>query len=334
MFELITALVRYLFACLLVSSTIFIAVFSDTAAMFVFRTLFKDAPVKPEYPLNFLKDIFMEKTTISPSAVITISLYGPACAFAALLPVCAVIPFFSFIPIMDNGADLLQIAQLLLLSDVIAIISVGALGVSGSITTVKVMFKESISQILPLVVFFVSVSAYVNVDGLSADVFSLASLQSLSDTYTKVPILFYVGICIFCFVILSQLPHKDYKTPIYFLKPGELAEYKGMPRFLMTSRSLFRSFILTAIVVDIFFPLMRFILPTPNLPVSWLAQLSVYIEFWTIVILARSILVTLSWLLFDKINALLPRNLRPALVPVLTFLAAALVFFRTALWQI
>lgn len=102
----------------------------------------------------------------------------------------------------------------------------------------------------------------------------------------------------------------------------------------MASRSLFRSFILTALVVDIFFPLMRFILPEMPIPVSWLAQLSVYIEFWAIVIIARLVLVTLSWFLFDKISALLPKNFDNALVTLLTILAAALVFFRTDFLQI
>ncbi len=78
-----------------------------------------------------LREIFRSMTipiSLPEASVVRLSIYMPCFALAALIPIAASIPFFSFLPVMDNGGDLVQILQFAALSETLAILAVFSLG--------------------------------------------------------------------------------------------------------------------------------------------------------------------------------------------------------------
>lgn len=302
-----------------------IAIFSETATLYIINFFKKQSKVKAEvYPINFIKDQYSSKVVFPESACTIVTLLGPVLAFAALLPVCAAIPFFSFIPIMANSPDLLQITQFFILSDTFAIITVYAVGSENSNYIAKRMAIDSVYLIFSMVAFFTVIATYIEIGGATTDVFRLNSV-TVFNTLTTASSTIYLTMFVFVFLIFSQLPLEKYKAAKYFINDASVTECQGPPRLIMSLWSLFRSFIITALVVVIVSPL-------PNVPVtfqpwgiSWIPQFINFFSFWITVIFTRVFLVSTSWAILHKFKSKLPNRLSPFVLPVLILIVTGFI---------
>lgn len=304
---------------------ILVAIFSESATFYILNIFKRQTKEKAEMnPINFIKVQYNNKVVLPDSAVVLVVLLGPVFAFAALLPICSAIPYFSFIPIMHNSSDLLQISQFFILSDTLAIVSVYALGTKNSEAVAKNMSIKSLYLILSLLAFFTVVATYTEFYGSVTDVFRLNTFMNFSTVNTLSTVI-YVTMFVFAFLILAQLPHENFKTAKYFLNNELLTEYQGAPRLIMSLWSLFRSFIIAALIVVIISPL-------PNVPatfqpwgISWISQFINFLFFWIALIFTRIFVVSVSWALFDKVESIVPRRLSKFLVPILILILTSLI---------
>ena len=102
-------LTEYFFAWLFICVTLGIAIAAEALSSMLFANDSKPLArmARLRLPITRLSSLYREKILL-PDTAVTLLLYGPILAFAALLPVCAAIPFFTFTPILSNGADLLH----------------------------------------------------------------------------------------------------------------------------------------------------------------------------------------------------------------------------------
>lgn len=301
------------------------ALFSETATLYIINFFKKQRKVKTEiYPINFIKDQCISKVVFPDSAFTVVTLTGPILAFAALLPICAAIPFFSFIPIMANSPDLLQISQFFILSDTFAIISVYAVGSENSNYIAKKMAIDSVYLIFSMLAFFTVIATYIEIGGATTDVFRLNSFTVFNTANTASSTI-HLTIFVFVFLIFSQLPLEKYKAVKYFIKDASVTECQGTPLLIMSLWSLFRSFIITALIVAIVSPL-------PNVPVtfqpwgiSWIPQFINFFSFWITVIFTRIFLVSTSWAILHKLQSKVPNRFSSLVLPVFILIVMGFV---------
>ena len=89
------------------------------------------------------------------------ALYCPVFAFAALLTVCACLPICTYIPIIDNGADIVQLAQFMLLSEVFVLMSLYAAGTEEALEIARAEMRNMIRFLIPFMALCASVAAYL-----------------------------------------------------------------------------------------------------------------------------------------------------------------------------
>ncbi|MDD4159900.1 MAG: hypothetical protein PHO18_03020 [Synergistaceae bacterium] len=277
-----------------------------------------------------LRDIFRSMAipiSIPEASVVRLSIYLPCFSLAALIPIAASIPFFSFLPIMDNGGDLLQILQFAVLSEVLAILAVFSQGTLSAQITAERMIREFVKLIVPMAAAFVSIAFYYSAAGVNGDPFSLNVFTMALHISPSAPFSL-AGTIIFIFVIFSQVPHSNAGFGCSLLENCELPDFNGVPRSVLQLWSIFRAFLVVALVSHIFFPWGYFKGLNSGFSISWWAQSVNFAAFWTTVLAMRVFGVTLCWKVMDMLEKMIRiKNSRAWLYLMLTIIATLLVVY-------
>ena len=278
-----------------------------------------------------LREIFRSMTipiSLPEASVVRLSIYMPCFALAALIPIAASIPFFSFLPVMDNGGDLVQILQFAALSETLAILAVFSLGTTDAQITAERMTRELVRLIVPMMAAFISIAFYYSASGIEGDPFSLNVFTMALQMSPSAPFSF-AGTLIFIFVIFSQIPHSDAGFGCSLLENCELPDFNGAPRSMLQLWSIFRAFLVVALVTHIFFPWAYFKGLNAGFSISWWAQSVNFAAFWTTVLLIRVFGVTLCWKVMDILEKMfMIKNSRAWLCIILTTAATLLVVYE------
>lgn len=324
MLNLVVLLLKYFFGWLFICSTIVVALASESLSHAVSGFVFRAQKDKSVSLMGTLYSFYSEHGVYGSFARVLI--YVPVMALAALMPVCAAVPFFSFFPILNNGADVLQIIQFLLLSDVLVVVAFYAVGSEESFLAAKRQILNTARLILPILVFFVALVSYGEALGNKADIFSINSLSEL--TMSADSPLFFAASLLFVFSIFSGLSHSNESCTVTLLEKEEVRGLFGVPRLILEVWAIFRAFIIIAIIVDILFPaplLNRYLHIGGQL---WLHQIALFLAFWFITVFVRVFVVPLCWKLSARIAALLPKPLADHVLWILTGSAALLMFIE------
>lgn len=278
-----------------------------------------------------LRDIFRSMTrpiSLPEDSAIRLSLYLPPLALAALVPISASIPYFSFVPLMENGGDLMQILQFAIFSETLAIISVYSLGTEGSAITAERMMKELVMLIVPMCAAFVSIAFFYSASGTQGDPFSLNVFTQALHTSASTPAAL-TGTMIFIFVIFSQIPHSNVGFGCLLLENCELPDFSGAPRSMLQLWSILRAFLVVALVTHIFYPWGYFKTLNAEISISWWAQSLNFVLFWLVVILVRVFGITLCWKMMSLLKKISKKdNFETWLCIILTVAATLLVVYE------
>ncbi len=128
MIDLFSMVFKYFNAWLLMGFALVAAIVTEKLYLLLVSAVQRKRMGGVRVPRRGLRAIFRLEIGLPETAAVNIALYGPSLAIASLMTVCASLPFCTFIPIFDNGSDLIQLVQFLLLSEVFALISLYALG--------------------------------------------------------------------------------------------------------------------------------------------------------------------------------------------------------------
>ncbi|MEG1502154.1 MAG: hypothetical protein RRZ70_05770 [Synergistaceae bacterium] len=328
MFDLITVLLKYFFAWLHIVLVFVVALLTELAAGYLLN-LKSPNPERKTF-LNTYKYIrYVYKQGLPKSLKWkAYSKYCPILAFSALFPVCSIIPYFTFIPIMENGADLLQIMQFLLLSEALAIISVYSLSSNESTEFAGKMCVDCMCLYIPILIFITSIATYRKYLGEMDRIFSLNVFPGFYEN-NQINLLVCLGTAIFVFLIFSQMPHKSFNKGKYFANRYDIPSFSGVSRLLMSSWGLFRTFIVMCIIISLFYTFAS-VKITDTLDIfSWGIQLISFLSFWLSVFAVRITLVPLSWLIYDKIILIISEKNRIYYIATLSLLAIILIFWET-----
>ena len=127
--NILLGILGYMSSWVLMLVTLMVALFAESTHTYISgKNLSRRGMMVSLLPL---RDIFRSMTipiSLPEASAVRLSIYLPCFALAALIPIAASIPFFSFLPIMDNGGDLIQILQFAALSETLAILSILSLG--------------------------------------------------------------------------------------------------------------------------------------------------------------------------------------------------------------
>lgn len=254
MHNLFFDIIGYFSSFVLMLVTMMVALFAEsTHTYFSGKNLSRRGMMVSLLPL---RDIFRSMTIpmrLPETSVVSLSIYLPCFALAALIPIAASIPFFSFLPIMDNGGDLIQILQFAVLSETLAIMSILSLGTAAAQNTADRMVRELVKLIVPMLAAFISIAFYYSANGIQGDPFSLNVFTMALHMSPSAPFSL-AGTLIFIFVIFSQIPHSNVGFGCSLLENCELPDFNGIPRSILQLWSIFRAFLVVALVTHIFFP--------------------------------------------------------------------------------
>ncbi len=330
MAALLIMLLKYFFSWLVMCSTLFLALIAESIDTFILNRIkgIKKSNIRTLLlPLRAALHSMNVKIALPETACSVIALYFPGLALAAVIPICASVPLSSLVPILDNGGDMVQILLFAVLSEVFATVAVYSLGTSCALITARRMTKEMIMIMLPLMACFSSIAAFFAVLGIQGDTFGLNAF-TLSMHIESLHWYGFIGIAIFIFVIYSQIPHSNAGLGCVVFEAGELPEYQGCPRVILQLWSVFRAFIVVAVVTHIFFPWGYFKGLNAGFSISWWAQLINFFAFWVVVILVRVFIVTLCWKGMEALERAFPRVPDFMLILTLTMTAAMLVIYE------
>lgn len=329
MHNLFFDIIGYFSSFVLMLVTMMVALFAEsTHTYFSGKNLSRRGMMVSLLPL---RDIFRSMTIpmrLPETSVVSLSIYLPCFALAALIPIAASIPFFSFLPIMDNGGDLIQILQFAVLSETLAIMSILSLGTAAAQNTADRMVRELVKLIVPMMAAFISIAFYYSANGIQGDPFSLNVFTMALHMSPSAPFSL-AGTLIFIFVIFSQIPHSNVGFGCSLLENCELPDFNGIPRSILQLWSIFRAFLVVALVTHIFFPWVYFKGLNAGFSISWWAQSVNFAAFWTTVLLMRVFGVTLCWKIMDILEKIVRiKNSRAWLCIILTTVATLLVVYE------
>jgi formate hydrogenlyase subunit 4 len=327
--NILLSILGYISSWVLMLVTLMVALFAESTHTYISgKSLGRRGMMVSLLPL---RDIFRSMTipiSLPEASAVRLSIYLPCFALAALIPIAASIPFFSFLPIMDNGGDLIQIIQFAALSETLAILSVLSLGTPSARNTADRMAKELAMLIIPMIAAFISIAFYYSASGVKGDPFSLNVFTTALHMSPSTPFSL-AGTIIFIFVIFSQIPHSNAGFGCSLLENCELPDFNGVPRSMLQLWSIFRAFLAVALVTHIFFPWGYFKGLNAGFSISWWAQSVNFAAFWTTVLLMRVFGVTLCWKVMDMLEKVLRiKNSATWICIILTTAATLLVVYE------
>ncbi|MDO5116623.1 MAG: hypothetical protein Q4D58_11085 [Synergistaceae bacterium] len=326
-----SAVLQYFNAWLLMLSTLAAAVAAEK--IYLFAAAMTERRLSGREPMiRSLRSFFRTEITLPQGARLNFALYCPALAFAALMTICASIPFCTYIPIIDNGADIIQIIQFMLLSELFILLSLCSLRTAGAAEAARAEIRNVIRLLVPLVSCCAALAAFLMLSGLDGDPFSLNSF-SIAGQMTSMSLWGFSGIFLFVFAILSQTPRRDIFSGTLLLRAGEIPEFNGVPRGMVQIWSVFRSFIVVAVVTYVIFPSNLIAGFNSALGISWRGQALNFLIFWSAVVAMRLFAVPFCWMTIAAAERLLPRPLRGSLLYVITFIALLLLWYEGILFS-
>lgn len=255
------------------------------------------------------------------------ALYCPVFAFAALLTVCACLPICTYIPIIDNGADIVQLAQFMLLSEVFVLMSLYAAGAEEALEIARTEMRNMIRFLIPFMALCASVAAYLIKNGLDTDPFSFNSF-SLFGQMRSMSWCGITGVALFVLAVLSQAPQRGAASGTLLLAEEELTDYDGAQRGILQIWSVVRSFVVVAVVTYIVFPSDLIGAFGESAAIAWSGQAVNFIVFWLSVAAARIAVVPLCRSAMALIERPLPVDARGGAVYVLTVAAVLLLWYE------
>lgn len=255
------------------------------------------------------------------------ALFCPALALAALLTVFACLPICTYIPVIDNGADIVQLAQFMLLSEVFVLVSLYAAGTEEALEIARAEMRGMIRFLIPFMAACASIAAYLIKNGLDTDPFSFNSF-SLFGQMRSMSWLGVAGVALFLISVLSQAPQRGTYSGTLLLSRDELPDYSGAPRGILQIWSVLRSFIIVAVVTYVVFPSEFMSTFSDQAAIAWSGQAVNFIIFWLSVAAMRLIAVPLCRALFAVIEKPLPEYARGGVVYVLTVATVLLLWYE------
>lgn len=327
MFDLIINFIKYFSDWFLIAVIFLIALLTELFASYILDLFSGDKNIL--YSYRYLRRTYRQRFSLGKDVLSFYPVYFPAFTFAALFPVCSALPYFTFIPLLENGSDLLQITQFMLLSDAFALISVYSVANRESVFRVNKMIRDLICLYLPLIFMLTMLALYKRYLGELDKVFILDSFMSIASSIDNTVSL-RVAVVMFSALVVSQIPHSNFKRAVYFVKPDEFASYSGVPRILMNAWGLFRSFLIMTIVTELFFTFVSYkLFSSTDLPV-WFVSFANFMAFWVSVLLFRVIFVPLTWFIYDKIIHCIKEKNRIRFVLAVSLLSS--LFFMWNHW--
>ena len=325
MFDFTVEFFKYFSAWFLIAIIFLVALLTELFASYVLGLKSGDRNILSSY--RYLRRTYREGIRLGRDVQAFYPVYFPAFAFAGLFPVCSALPYFTFIPLLENGSDLLQIVQFLLLSDTFALITVYSVANRESVFRVNNMIRDYICLYIPVIFLLTMLALYkINLGELDK-VFILDSFMSIASSVEN-SVSLRIAVVMFSALVVSQIPHVSYKSAVYFVKSDEFTSYSGVPRILMNAWGLFRSFIVMTIVTELFFTFVSYrLFSSTDLPV-WFIRLSNFLAFWLSVLLFRVIFVPLTWYIYDKIIYCVKERNRIRFVVIVSLLSSILLMWN------
>ncbi|OUO93002.1 hypothetical protein [Cloacibacillus sp. An23] len=324
--DIFSSLFRYFNAWLLICFAVAAAVVSEKIYFRFFAALAKRSGAADVPSVSFA-GFFRRPAVLPGGARSNAPLYCPVPAFAALMTVWACLPVCTYIPIIDNGADMVQLAQFMLLSEVFVLISLYSTGSGEALETVRAEMKNMIRFLLPFMAACASIAAYLIKNGLDSDPFSFNSFslfgQMRSMSWPGV-----AGVVIFVIAVLSQTPQRGAESGTLLLKEDELPDYDGAPRGILQVWSVLRAFIVIAAVTYIVFPSDLMGTFGESAAISWRGQAVNFVVFWISVGLMRICAVPLCRLILSLLERPLPAYARGCVVYLLSVCAVLLLWYE------
>lgn len=327
MIDLFSMVFKYFNAWLLMGFALVAAIVTEKLYLLLVSAVQRKRMGEVRVPRRGLRAIFRLEIGLPETAAVNIALYGPSLAIASLMTVCASLPFCTFIPIIDNGSDLIQLVQFLLLSEVFALISLYALGTGTGNEVARSEMRNMLRLLVPLVACYASLASFFTKNGLDSDPFSLNSF-SMTGHFASMSAWGICGVLLLVFVILSQIPHRSVTAGSALFIHGESPEFEGAPRGMLQIWSVFRAFIVISIVTYILFPADMIATLSEGLGISWRGQALNFVIFWLAVVASRLVLVPACWLIVQAAESRIPKPFRGSLIPILTVAAMMLLWYE------
>ncbi|MDO4988337.1 MAG: hypothetical protein Q4E17_04870 [Synergistes sp.] len=325
--------IRYINAWLLIAFVFFFSmmlekVYVTLTGMAAKRVGFTFSMATPKS----IKEIMTMRITLPEKSNKLLALYMPCFAAAALATVCASLPYCTFVPIIGNGADFVQLTFFILLSDVFVIISLYSIW---SQEVVKIAVYELISTLRILVAFVAccaSIAASFTQGSMESDPLSL-NLFSAVEQFRSMSAVGAVGTLLFVFLLLSQIPCRTIGNGTYLFISDEIPQFSGIPRAILELCSAMRSLLIISFVVYVFFPSNLFENLGDGFGATWGAQALNFIFFWFVVAVVRLILVPLCQLSVRFTERHLPAKIRYCFVPAVTVILMAMLWYEGMLFS-
>lgn len=324
--RIFVSLFQYFNAWLLIAFVVALAVVSEKIYFKALAALRSGADERERPSVSFAR-WFRTPVTLPGGAHTRTALVCPVFAFAALLTVCACLPVCTYIPIIDNGADIVQLAQFMLLSEVFVLVSLYAAGTEEALEIARAEMRSMIRFLIPFMAACASIAAYLIKNGLDTDPFSFNSF-SLFGQMRSMSWFGVAGMAILLLAVLSQSPHRGTDSGTLLLARGELPGYDGAPRGILQIWSVVRSFIVVAIVTYVAFPSELMVTFGEHAAIAWSGQSVNFLVFWLSVSVMRLAAVPLCRAVMALIERPLPEYARGGAVYVLTVVAVLLLWYE------
>lgn len=320
------SLFQYFNALLLIAFVAALAIVSEKMYFKAFAAFKKEYGAK-ERPGAGLSGWFRAPVVLPSDARAGMALFCPAFALAALLTVFACLPICTYIPVIDNGADIVQLAQFVLLSEVFVLVSLYAAGTEEALRIARAEMRGMIRFLIPFMAACTSIAAYLIKNGLDTDPFSFNSF-SLFGQMRSMSWWGVAGVALFIISVLSQAPQRGTSSGTMLLAGDELPDYSGAPRGILQIWSILRSFIIVAVVTYIVFPSEFMTTFGDQAAIAWSGQAVNFLIFWLAVAAMRLIAVPLCRALVAGIEKPLPEHARGSVVYILTVAAVLLLWYE------
>ena len=276
------------------------------------------------------RTMFRSQVSLPGCALTGMAVCAPALALASLVTLCAGLPYCTFVPITDGGADIIQMVQLFLLSEAFAVAALCSLGTKDSFDHAAAEARDVVKLLFALTASVASLASFFVKNGADRDPFSISSF-SVVGRFSTMSLYGITGAFLFAFVILSQLPGKGAAFSASLLGEDDLPDFGGAPRALLRLWSSARSFIIISVVVFVFFPYNLVDNIGEGAGIAWYGQAINFAAFWLAVLLFRVAVVPLCQLSMAFIERKVPAKLSAAVMPLLVAAAMLLLWYEEAL---
>lgn len=282
------------------------------------------------HPLRSIAVSVVSPVLLPACACKPIAIIMPMLAVAALFPVCSSLPFFTFSPLIDNGADMLQIIHFTILSEVFAVIAIYSLGTEYAFRSATRQFSEFIKLLVVLVAAFSSFAVYFAALGVQGNPFSL-DVYTLSLQFKSLGWLGRAAAAVFVFLAFWYSPRCEESETGDVLTGLPLGEYSGIQRAILQIWAAFKAFIIATLVTHIFFPWFLFKESEKLVAGSYTAQAVTFTAFALTVILVRVFGVMICRNIRSLVEKKLPAQVVTLLIMLLIGIAMGVIYHEAYL---